>query len=108
LVLRPKYNPETSGDRHAADSLILLIHPMVPGRLYTRDRNMYLSKADGSNEMVITKDANEENQIKYGIATWVYGEELRQTTAMWWSPDSKKVAFYKFVEKGCKKILRSI
>jgi dipeptidyl-peptidase-4 len=72
-------------------------------KVYTRDRNMYLSKADGSNEMVITKDANEQNQIKYGIATWVYGEELGQNTAMWWSPDSKKVAFYKFDEKDAKK-----
>ncbi|MBK8291953.1 MAG: DPP IV N-terminal domain-containing protein [Flammeovirgaceae bacterium] len=79
------------------------ISPDSTWKAYTRDRNMYLSKADGSNEMVITKDANEENQIKYGIATWVYGEELRQTTAMWWSPDSKKVAFYKFVEKDVKK-----
>jgi dipeptidyl-peptidase 4 len=79
------------------------ISPDSTWKVYTRDRNMYLSKADGSNEMVITKDANEENQIKYGIATWVYGEELRQTTAMWWSPDSKKVAFYKFVEKDVKK-----
>lgn len=72
-------------------------------RAYTKDRNMYLSHADGSNPIAITKDANEENQIKYGIATWVYGEELRQTTAMWWSPDSKKIAFYKFVEKDVKK-----
>jgi len=72
-------------------------------KAYTKDRNMYVSNVDGSNEMVITKDANDENQIKYGIATWVYGEELRQTTAMWWSPDSKKVAFYKFVEKDAKK-----
>ncbi|MBL7877488.1 MAG: DPP IV N-terminal domain-containing protein, partial [Cyclobacteriaceae bacterium] len=61
-------------------------------KAYTKDRNMYLSHADGSNPIAITKDANEENQIKYGIATWVYGEELRQTTAMWWSPDSKKIA----------------
>lgn len=72
-------------------------------KTYTKDRNMYLSHADGSNPIAITKDANEENQIKYGIATWVYGEELRQTTAMWWSPDSKKIAFYKFVEKDVKK-----
>jgi len=72
-------------------------------KAYTKDRNMYLSDADGSHEIVVTKDANEENQIKYGIATWVYGEELGQTSAMWWSPDSKKVAFYKFVEKDVKK-----
>ncbi|MBA4146024.1 MAG: peptidase, partial [Cytophaga sp.] len=38
-----------------------------------------------------------------GIATWVYGEELGQRTAMWWSPDSKKIAFYRFEEKAAKK-----
>lgn len=72
-------------------------------KAYTKDRNMYLSNADGSHETIITNDANAQNQIKYGIATWVYGEELGQTTAMWWSPDSKKIAFYKFVEKDVKK-----
>jgi dipeptidyl-peptidase 4 len=72
-------------------------------KAYTKDRNMYLSNADGSQETIITNDANAQNQIKYGIATWVYGEELGQTTAMWWSPDSKKIAFYKFVEKDVKK-----
>ncbi|MBJ7879233.1 DPP IV N-terminal domain-containing protein [Gelidibacter salicanalis] len=66
---------------------------------FTKDRNMYLSNPDGSNAVDITKDGNDENLIKYGIATWVYGEELGQNTAMWWSPDSKKVAFYKFDEK---------
>jgi dipeptidyl-peptidase 4 len=29
----------------------------------------------------------------------VYGEELNQTTAMWWSPDSTKLAYYRFDEK---------
>ena len=72
-------------------------------KAYTKDRNMYLSAADGSNAIAITTDGNDKTQIKYGIATWVYGEELRQRTAMWWSPDSKKIAFYKFEEKNVKK-----
>lgn len=72
-------------------------------KAFTKDRNMYLSNADGSDVITITSDGNEDNQVKYGIATWVYGEELRQNTAMWWSPDSKKIAFYKFVEKDVKK-----
>ena len=72
-------------------------------KAYTKDRNMYLSNADGSNVVEITSDGNEENQVKYGIATWVYGEELGQNTAMWWSPDGSKIAFYKFVEKDVKK-----
>ncbi|MBN8575951.1 MAG: DPP IV N-terminal domain-containing protein [Cytophagales bacterium] len=72
-------------------------------KAFTKDRNMYLSEANGSNPIVITTDGNEQNQIKYGIATWVYGEELGQNTAMWWSPDSKRIAFYKFEEKNAKK-----
>jgi dipeptidyl-peptidase-4 len=28
----------------------------------------------------------------------VYGEELRQTTAMWWSPDGTKLVHYRFDE----------
>lgn len=72
-------------------------------KAFTKDRNMYLSNADGSNVIPITTDGNEENQVKYGIATWVYGEELGQNTAMWWSPDGSKIAFYRFVEKDVKK-----
>lgn len=72
-------------------------------KAYTKDRNMYVSAPDGSKAAMITTDGNDQTQIKYGIATWVYGEELRQRTAMWWSPDSKKIAFYKFEEKNVKK-----
>ena len=72
-------------------------------KAFTKDRNMYVSDTAGNNTIAITSDGNTKNQLKYGIATWVYGEELDQTTAMWWSPDSKKVAFYKFDEKTSKK-----
>lgn len=72
-------------------------------KAFTKDRNMYLSDIDGNNVVTVTSDGNDENQIKYGIATWVYGEELSQNTAMWWSPDSKKIAFYRFDEKEAKK-----
>ncbi len=47
----------------------------------------------------ITTDGSEKDRIKYGTASWVYGEELAQTTAMWWSPDSRKIAYYRFDEK---------
>ena len=39
-----------------------------------------------------------KTRVKYGTASWVYGEELSQRTAMWWSPDGKKLAFYRFDE----------
>ena len=79
------------------------VSPNEELKAFTKDRNMSISNADGSNVQAITTDGNDENQIKYGIATWVYGEELRQTTAMWWSPDNKNIAFYKFDEKNAKK-----
>ncbi len=63
-----------------------------------KDRNLFLSNHDGSNETAITTDGSVKGRIKYGTASWVYGEELFQTTAMWWSPDNKKVAFYRFDE----------
>ena len=37
--------------------------------------------------------------FRYGTACWVYGEELFQDSAMWWSPDSKRLAFYEIDER---------
>ncbi len=63
-----------------------------------RDRNLYLADADGKNEKAVTTAGNEKDRTKFGTASWVYGEELFQTTAMWWSPDSSKLAYYGFDE----------
>ncbi|MBL9120194.1 MAG: DPP IV N-terminal domain-containing protein [Phycisphaerae bacterium] len=64
-----------------------------------RDGNLFL-KINGADEKAITTDG--DGKLKYGSASWVYGEELDQTTAMWWSPDSKKLAFYKFDDRQVK------
>jgi dipeptidyl-peptidase 4 len=63
-----------------------------------RDRNVWLAEADGTNQVAVTFEGNKTNGIKYGVASWVYGEELFQTTAMWWSTNSQKLAFYRFDE----------
>ena len=39
------------------------------------------------------------DKFHYGTACWVYGEELRQRSAMWWSPDSRRLAFYEMDER---------
>ena len=67
-------------------------------KAFYRDRNLYVSRADGSDERALTTDGGAEDRIKYGTASWVYGEELGQTTAMWWSPDGSKLAYYRFDE----------
>ena len=61
-----------------------------------RNRNLYMVQ-DGK-ESSITADGSAAQRIKYGTASWVYGEELGVTDAMWWSPDSKKLAYYRFDE----------
>src|SRR5262245_26627901 len=69
-------------------------------KAFYKDRNLYLSAADGSNELAVTSDGSEKTRVKNGTASWVYGEELRQTTAFWWSPDGSKLAYYRFDESG--------
>lgn len=68
-------------------------------KAFYRDRNLWLSDTAGGGETPLTTDGSETARIKYGTASWVYGEELRQTTAIWWAPDSRKVAYYRFDEK---------
>ena len=63
-----------------------------------KDRNLYLVDQASKAETAVTADGSRERRIKYGSASWVYGEELDQITAMWWSPDSRKLAFYRFDE----------
>lgn len=75
-------------------------------KAFYRDRNLWVADLAGGpggqavrNERQITTDGSETDRIKYGTASWVYGEELGQVTAMWWSPDSTKLAYYRFDEK---------
>ncbi|MET0213707.1 MAG: DPP IV N-terminal domain-containing protein, partial [Vicinamibacterales bacterium] len=68
-------------------------------KAFYRDRNLWISDLSGANESAITTDGSERDRIKYGTASWVYGEELAQTSAMWWSPDSRRVAYYRFDEQ---------
>jgi dipeptidyl-peptidase 4 len=78
--------------------------PSPDGRLkaFYRARNLWVANMDGSAERQVTQDGNEQTRIKYATGSWVYGEELAQTTAIWWSPDSSKVAFYRFDESQVK------
>ncbi len=67
-----------------------------------KDRNIHLSGPLGEDSKPLTTEGSEKARIKCGVASWVYGEELEQKSAMWWSPDSKKLAYYKFDESKVK------
>ncbi|MFO8174953.1 MAG: DPP IV N-terminal domain-containing protein [Longimicrobiales bacterium] len=86
--------PERGRQHESAES------PDGRRKAFYRDRNLYISAPDGSGEVAVTTDGSEENRVKYGTASWVYGEELRQVTAMWWSPDGSRLAYYRFDESG--------
>src|SRR6185503_20275152 len=62
----------------------------------------WVANFDGTGEKQVTTDGSEKNRIKNGSGSWVYGEELGQTTAIWWSPDSRLVGFYRFDESPVK------
>jgi dipeptidyl-peptidase 4 len=64
-----------------------------------RDRNVWLREA-GGRERPLTTEGSAEKRVKYGVASWVYGEELDQNTAMWWSPTGKRLAYYRFDESA--------
>ncbi|HSL69137.1 MAG TPA: DPP IV N-terminal domain-containing protein [Longimicrobiales bacterium] len=68
-------------------------------KAYYQDRNLWLSGVDGSGAQAITTEGSEKDRTKYGSASWVYGEELDQNTAIWWSPGSDQVAYYGMNEK---------
>jgi dipeptidyl-peptidase-4 len=67
-------------------------------KAFYRDRNLWVSDIAGANEAAVTTDGSEKNRIKYGTASWVYGEELGQSSAFWWSPTSARLAYYRFDE----------
>jgi dipeptidyl-peptidase-4 len=71
-------------------------------RAFYRDRNLFVADREGRNERRVTADGSEAQRIKYGTASWVYGEELGQTTAMWWSPTGQQLAYYRFDETPVK------
>lgn len=64
------------------------------------DWNVVVHAKEGDEKIQVTTEGNKD--IHYGTASWVYGEELNQTTAMWWTPDSKKLLFYRFDDTNVK------
>lgn len=69
------------------------------GKLVATSKDRNITVTEGTRAIPVTTDGTDANRIKYGVACWVYGEELEVQDAMWWSPDSTKLAFYKFDEK---------
>ena len=65
---------------------------------FTRDNDLYVVDVASGAETRLTFDGSDV--ILNGYASWVYYEEIlgRQSRykAFWWSPDSRKIGFYRF------------
>lgn len=62
-----------------------------------RDGNVWI-QTEGQEPQAVTTDGDLSKRIKYGTASWVYGEELEQSEALGVRPDGKKVWYYRFDE----------
>ena len=65
---------------------------------FTRDNDLYVVDIATGAEKRLTYDGSDV--ILNGYASWVYYEEIfgrsSNYKAFWWSPDSKRIGFYKF------------
>ena len=65
---------------------------------FTRNNDLYVADIATGREHRITYDGGE--LILNGYASWVYYEEIlgraTEYKAFWWSPDSRKIGFYRF------------
>ncbi len=66
---------------------------------FTRDNNLFYVDIASGSETAVTNDG-EFNRVINGSSDWVYEEELYLTKAFAWSPDSKKLAYYRFDESN--------
>ena len=68
---------------------------------FIRNNNLFIKNLTSNTETQITKDGLYNNIIN-GTTDWVYEEEFGFTRAFFWSPNGKKIAFYKFDESNVK------
>lgn len=69
---------------------------------FTRDHDLYVVRLSDGSEKRLTFDGGA--LILNGYASWVYYEEIfgrpSRYRAFWWSPDSRKIGFYRFDDSG--------
>ncbi len=64
---------------------------------FVRDNNIFIRDLVNHRELQITFDGR-KNEIINGACDWVYEEEFSFDKAYEWSPDGKRIAYYKFDE----------
>lgn len=69
---------------------------------YTKKNNLYTVNISTGKETALTTDGSDV--ILNGYASWVYTEEIlgrsSEYKSFWWSPDSKKIAYFRTDDSG--------
>ena len=86
--LSEEYSPQTLAEYSPDGKKVSFIHK----------NDLYVKDLESGKITAITSDGK-RNKIINGTTDWVYEEEFSITKAYSWSPDSKYIAFLKFVEK---------
>ncbi len=97
------YNLKTKKIEKLSDDKVMYadFSPSGDKVAYINSNNLFVKDLINNKTIKITTDG-ELNQIINGVADWVYEEEFGLTKAFFWSPDEKKIAFYKFDEREVK------
>jgi dipeptidyl-peptidase-4 len=68
---------------------------------YVRECNLFVRDLATGHESQLTADGK-DNEILNGKNDWVYWEEIwnRKATGFWWSPDSQRIAYYRFDDRA--------
>ncbi len=66
---------------------------------FVRDNNLFIRNFSMEEEVQVTFDGV-RNEIINGIPDWVYEEEFGFSQGFQWSPDGRKIAFYRFDERN--------
>jgi dipeptidyl-peptidase 4 len=75
-----------------------LLAGQQPARVLPRPQPLDLSAPTAAASAASRRKAAKRSARSTAQASWVYGEELGQNTAMWWSPDGRRLAYYGFDE----------
>ena len=68
---------------------------------FVNENNLFVKDLISGTETAVTKDGKWNETIN-GATDWVYEEEFSFDKAFFWSPDGKKIAFYRFDESRVK------
>lgn len=85
---------KVGGDAPTSSLMYAELSPDGSAVAYVRDGDLYVEPTDGSAPRQLTTDGSD--RVVNGIGDWVYEEEFGLSKAFAWSPDSRRIAYWRF------------